>query len=329
MVTSSLDQGLERLLGLGRSFPPISLESRLLADARRAEVQRLVARYRPEVDDLAPLVVERDLEAIRAYDDLTAEAIAALRSSRPEGLRGVVSAIDRRSMLQRPEYCDDPGCPEDQRRHILASIDWLNEHLGSYDLWAGWMTPDLRPVDGRPTRVLDLAAGHAGFALALKERLGDTLDVTASDLFDEYLALGREQARRRGLRLSFLQQDATDLRPLQGEPYDVLVCTQSLHHFPPGMVARMLGEAARIARRAVWFIDAERSLLAAALLGSVVGLHARAWTVLHDTVVSLRKMYTEEEFSLLGALAPALPPAARVTTRRRAPGFATLHVALR
>ena len=43
-----------------------------------------------------------------------------------------------------------------------------------------------------------------------------------------------------------------------GRPTDVIVCTQSLHHFGPGMVARMLGEAARSARAAVVFIDGER-----------------------------------------------------------------------
>lgn len=90
----------------------------------------------------------------------------------------------------------------------------------------------------------------------------------------------------------------------------------------------MLGEAARIAGRAVWFIDAERSLLAAALLGVLTAAQSRAWPVVHDTVVSLRKMYAEEELALIGALAPALPPGARVTTGRVAPGFTFLRVAL-
>jgi 2-polyprenyl-3-methyl-5-hydroxy-6-metoxy-1,4-benzoquinol methylase len=328
MAMSTLDLGLTRLLGLGQYLPSLSLENTLLAAPRRSEVRRLAARYRAELDDLAPLVADRDPEAIRSYDDLVLEAIEALRSSHPDGPRGALSLLDQVSLLRRPEYCDDPDCPEEQRRHILACIDWINEGLGSYDLWARWMAADLRPVGGRPTRVLDLAAGHAGFAVALKEQLAGALDITASDLFDEYLALGREQARRRGVQLSFLQQDATDLRNLMDDPFDVIVCTQSIHHFPPGMVARMLGEAARIARRSVWFIDAERSLLAAYLLGLVVALRGRSWPVLHDTVVSLRKMYTEEELSLIGALAPALPPGAQISTHREPPGFASLRVTI-
>lgn len=328
MDSTALDQGLARLLKLGRHLPSLALEGNLLADARRAEVHRLLARFLPEIADLAPLVSERDQEAMQTYDDLVADAVRALRAPQLSGLPGLLSLLDRKSLLPRPEYCDDPACPEDQRRAILSSIDWLNEHLESYQLWIRWMQEDLRPVGGRPTRILDLAAGHAGFAIVLKEQLGDAVEVTASDLFEEYLDLGREQARRRGIQLSFRQQDATDLRALKDEQFDIIVCTQSIHHFPPGMVARMFGEASRIARRAVWFIDAERSLLAASLLSVVMGLHCRSWPPVHDTIVSLRKMYTEEELTLIGGLAPDLPPHARVSSNREPPGFACLRANL-
>lgn len=329
MKNSALERGLERLLGLGRHLPSLAIEGQLLAAPRRAEIRRLLDRHLPQVSALSPRIVARDPGAIEAYDRAIDEAIGSLRNPRVQGLPRVLSALDRGSMLLRPEYCDDASCPEPQRRTILASIDWVNEGLGSYLAWSRLMAADLAPVAGRPTRVLDLAAGHGGFALALKELHGGAIDVTASDIFEEYLAMGRDQARRRGLDVSFRRQDATDLRSLAAEHYDVIVCTQSIHHFPPGMVARMLGEAARIAGRAVWFIDAERSLLAAALLGTIIGAQSRAWPVVHDTVVSLRKMYAEEELALIGSLTPGLPPGSHVSTGRKKPGFAHLRVAPR
>jgi SAM-dependent methyltransferase len=327
MVSASLDQGLARLLGLGRHLPSLALEGALLAPQRRLQLQPLLARFQPRVAPLIPALLAHDPGARRAYDALLDEALLDLRSAPLAGAAAWVNLLDRLTLLPRPEFCDDPACPEDQRRAILASIDWINEHLHSYPLWARWMRPDLLHPSG-PVRVLDLAAGHGGFAIALKQLLGDAVDVTASDLFDAYLDLGRDQARRLGVQVSFVQQDATDLRNLRPLDFDVIVCTQSIHHFPPGMVARMLGEAARIARRSVWFIDAERGLLAASLLGLLMGLRDRSWPVLHDTVVSLRKMYAEEELALLGSLAPALPPGARVSTGRSPPGFCYLRVEL-
>lgn len=328
MDFTAFDRGLGQLLKLGRHLPSLSLEGRLLAEARHAEVLRLSSVFSPKIQEISLQVEQRIPEAVERYDQLVNEALQELRALQPSGLSGILSFLDRKSLLPRPEFCDDPACPEDQRRAILASIDWLNEHLQSYQLWIRWMQKDLRTVDGHPTRVLDLAAGHAGFAIVLKEYLGNTIEVTASDLFQEYLELGREQAHRRGVQVEFRQQDATDLRALREEQWDVIICTQSIHHFPPGMVARMFGEATRIARRSVWFIDAERSLLAASLLGVAMGLHCRAWPPIHDTIVSLRKMYTEEELSLLGNLAPGIPAHAQVSTGQQAPGYTFLRASL-
>lgn len=328
MTAPLLDTGLSLALRAGSHLPFTGLENHWLAPSRGAAVQRITEQLAPAVSSLEPALVSREPTAMDDYDALLTRALGVLRGLEPGGALGALGALDRGTLLEREEYCDDPRCPEPDRRRILACIDWLNEKLDSYRRWSDLLEGDLRPVAGRQTRLLDLAAGHAGFALALKERFTSAVDVTASDLFDEYLAMGREQAYRRGLDVRFLRQDATDLSNLREEKFDIVVCTQSIHHFPPGMVGRMLGEAARIARRSVWFIDAERSLIAAAMLGAVVGIHGRAWPPVHDTIVSLRKMYVEEELSLIGRLAPALPVGASVTTGRVAPGFAYVRVGL-
>ncbi|RYE93136.1 MAG: methyltransferase domain-containing protein, partial [Myxococcales bacterium] len=328
LPTASVDRAFGALLRLGRHLPALTLEGQALGPARRAALRRLVTRHRPVVDDLSPLIVEGDLEAIAAYDALMTEAMGELRRHDAGGVVGALGQLDRRTLLPREEYCDRDDCPPDERRHILAFIDWLNEHLGSYPLWRELLGDDLRPVSDRAPRLLDLAAGPGGFMLSLKERLGDAIEATASDVYEEYLTMGRAEADRRGLDVDFIVQDATDLRPLAADAYDVIVCTQSIHHFSPGMVGRLAGEAARRAGRAVWLIDAERSLLAAGLVGLVAAGRGRSWPVVHDTVVSLRKMYAEEELALMGALTPGLPPGARVSTGRRAPGFAYLRIGL-
>lgn len=175
-----------------------------------------------------------------------------------------------------------------------------------------------------PVRVHELAAGHGSFAIHLAKRYGARVEVTASDIKAEYLALGRRRAAEQGAPVHFAHQDATDLSTL-GE-VDILLCTQSLHHFPPGMVARMLGEAARAACTGALFIDGERSLLGLLLASPLLWAYGRTWPVLHDTTVSLRRMYLAEELLLFARLAPGLPDDVEVRAGRIPPGYALVSL---
>jgi ubiquinone/menaquinone biosynthesis C-methylase UbiE len=159
------------------------------------------------------------------------------------------------------------------------------------------------------------------------EHFGDRVEVTASDIRDEYLELGRRRMRGRAERVRFALQDATDLRNL-GD-VDILLCTQSLHHFPPGMVARMVGEAARAARAGAVFVDGERSIESLLLAVPVLFAYGRTWPVVHDAVVSLRRMLSAEEMRLVAALAPGVPAHVRVEVERLPPGYVTVCMTAR
>jgi ubiquinone/menaquinone biosynthesis C-methylase UbiE len=133
------------------------------------------------------------------------------------------------------------------------------------------------------------------------------MTIEASDLREEYLEIGRAAARRKSLDVTFLMQDALDLSALAERGVDVILCTQALHHFPPGMIARMMGEAARAARFGVCIVDGERSWTTLGLVGLVGALYGRTYTFYHDAVTSIRRMYYEEELSLIAQLAPGMP----------------------
>lgn len=83
--------------------------------------------------------------------------------------------------------------------------------------------------DGRPLRVLDVAAGHGVFGLAVAERHPDA-HVTALD-WHNVLAVAEENAAQAGMAGRY------DLRPGSafdldwGGPYDVVLLTNFLHHF--------------------------------------------------------------------------------------------------
>jgi SAM-dependent methyltransferase len=179
---------------------------------------------------------------------------------------------------------------------------------GVIDSYAGFVDA-LEPLllRDRATRVLDLAAGHGGFCLAaarIARARGDAIEFTASDIKPEYLELGAEEARAEGLPIDFVYQDALDLSNLEPGRYDIIACTQSLHHFSPGMVAVMFEAAARAAGRGVVFVDACRSTLVGLALGSYGLVRCRQPAFAHDSWVSSRRFFLPEELGMLARLGP-------------------------
>ena len=330
-----LAASLEALLHLASHFPIIDPIGRGLAQRRRglgAPPRRPAeGRRRPLWDG----VVREDPAAVTAYDHAVQETLETLRARTVDAAgaaagpgTALLGHLDRWLYKDQAELLDDVHFPMAQRLQILETLDRLNVHLGSYRRFCERLEPLITAAaarTGAPVELHDLAAGHGGFAIAVKEYFGPPVAVTASDLRPEYLELGRPRARRRGVAVRFVEQDATRLQNLRGRGVDLFLCTQSVHHFPPGMVARMLGEATRAAGTGVCFIDGERGYFPL-LLAPLKGAYGHSWGPLHDTWVSLRRMYLAEELELLGQLAPALPEGAQLAATRLPPGHLVLTI---
>lgn len=319
-----LDRTLEALMPLAQLLPSWEAGNALLAEPRRRQVDALVARLRPEVERLTAGVVAHEPTAVATYDRLVAEAVEALRHTPLPGGNALCELWDRLVYQPGDELSDSGTCPMVERAHVLHTLDRLNDHTQSYRRWTRLLAPMIaRAHQHRPQpHILDLAAGAGGFAVALKRTLGDAVRVTATDVVPEYLELGRQRAHEEQLQVQFAIQDATQLTPLAHGEVDVFTATQCLHHFPPGMAARMLGEGLRFATVGVCFIDGERGAVPAALMSAFMALYGRRWPVVHDTLVSFRRMYVAEEMRLLAELAPQGAHHAQVHSGRLQPGHA-------
>lgn len=313
-----------------------------LAAHREEALRRTVAEIAPRAAELSEGVVARNPEVIRRYDGLIDEAVARMRAIRPEETGGVrpvsdraiLGAMDRRFYKNDEEWLDDPNYPEAERSQALDQLDRFNRALGLYDAFIQVVMPLIEEAERRiaaegarrPVRLHDLASGHAGFAIMLKQTLGERVEVEASDIKPEYLELGRARAEALGVRIELFTEDALAMDGPRARGVDILLCTQALHHFPVGMVARMVGEASRAARVGACFIDGERS--ATALMGFLVAapIYTRHWTLVHDGFVSLRRMFRKEELALLAALAPGLPEGLSVMTGRSRPAHCYLRI---
>jgi 2-polyprenyl-3-methyl-5-hydroxy-6-metoxy-1,4-benzoquinol methylase len=284
----------------------------LLGGLRRRAKQSVIDRYRSRIDAIHEAAKAGDPRGRRALEALANLALVqmrraveadALRVNLAERLAALSDGWWRRTEAR--EYLDDPLLDEKVRVRILENLDAMNSMIGSYAAFCEQLKPLAHP--DRPTRVLDLAAGHGGFALELARngRSGAfALDLTASDIKREYLEIGAARARREALPVRFVVQDALDLSAVPERSYDVVVCTQSLHHFSPGQVAVMFSEAGRVASRGVLFIDGARGALNAALVSWVGFLLFHDAALAHDTWVSFRRFFVAEELELLADLGP-------------------------
>jgi hypothetical protein len=327
-----VDPSLERFVRFAMSFELRDPIRWALASHRRDAMRRSAAEFVLRAQALAGAVVARNPGAIESYDTLVAAAIDHMRSLRPADtsrLTAFYDALDQRLYRNDPELLDDPAFPAAARSKGLDGLHRLNELLGSYEAFLLALMPlvELAEQRGRrPVRIHDLAAGHAGFAVFLEQRLGSRVVMEASDIKDEYLDLGRARARELGAEVSFFCEDALAIDGPHARGVDILICTQSVHHFPPGMVARMIGEAARAATTGVLVADAERSWMFYGLVAVVSAIHGRSWVLMHDGMVSLRRMFYEEELGLLAALAPDLPAGAHIETGAFLPAHAFVRI---
>ncbi len=326
-----LDNLINKALPAGQHLPSFVVAGGMLAGSRRQVVASLVQRYRPQVDALAAAVMAGDAAASAAYDALLAATVTELRQAPLPGWQAALGRMDELWYRDTAELSDSPTLPMPARLQVLQTLHAFNEHSGMYRRWAQLMAPTLAAAEaiaGRthPVHLLDLAAGTGGFSLSLKALLGERVAVTATDLMPEFLASGAQTAAARGLDVRFARQDATCLHNLRSTGVDIITCTQSLHHFSPGMVGRMLAEAARVARVGVYFIDGERDLVTYAVLVPLMAVYGRSWPVVHDTAASIRRMYVAEELELIGRLAPLPAEVAAVRVGRMPPGHAYLRL---
>lgn len=294
--------------------PPLRAEH---ARSRERALSEVLAEYVPRAALLGPAVRRRDAAAIARFEALIERALNDLRGDAERRVsvtrfERAAHAVDRVVHRDQAEWLDDPTFDPRLRLRTLERLDRMNEAIGAYDAFFAAIEPAIARAHAagveRPT-VVDLASGHAMFAVALALRFGareGRVRVIVTDFAPEYLELGRARAVSLAMRddaITFRQQDALDLSNL--EAADVVTCTQTLHRFPPAMVSRLYAEASAVARYGAVLVDGERNPFAVALItGIAVAIGRGSIPFLHDSFVSMRRMYTEQELALFAHLAP-------------------------
>lgn len=158
--------------------------------------------------------------------------------------------------------------------------------------------PSLLPATTPPSPItlLDLATGSADIPIAIArwaKRHGRQVEITASDDSDDMLAIAAEHITGDpAIRLA--RHDARTV-PLPNGSFDIVVCSLSLHHFPPDEAIQVLREMDRLARRGFILNDLRRGHAGYAAAWVASRLTTRNRLTRHDAPLSVRRAYTPVE----------------------------------
>jgi SAM-dependent methyltransferase len=250
-------------------------------------------------------------EALERHVDDVMEQLRAerMRRAAKTGKRARLgAAMDAALRTDAVEHMDEEGFPERGKLGIALGLHMMNVASASYRRFFETLAPMIARVEarfGRPARVLELASGSGGFAFALDalaRRRGMRVEVTASDIVPLYVERGNARAAREDVPVRFELLDALAMDAIDDDAFDIVFIAQSVHHFTPGKLARMIAESRRVATTAFMSVDGYRSVGMVAFVAGTAILSM--WpAMVHDAIISVRKFYGEAELEAIARMA--------------------------
>lgn len=192
------------------------------------------------------------------------------------------------------EYLDAPNVDPRIVRRSLADVALANALFGGTRavlLEVSGVLPEL----SKTATLLDVGSGVGDIAARARQLARERnidLSLFTIDLAETLAAASRARSG------NAVRGDATSL-PFADRSVDVVMCSQTLHHFDDAGAVRVLRELDRVARIRVIIADLRRSWLAAAglwLASFPLGFHPVSR---HDGVVSVMRGYAGDELGRL------------------------------
>ena len=192
------------------------------------------------------------------------------------------------------EYLDAPGVDPRLVRRSLADVALANALFGGTRAVLSELS-DILPELSAASTLLDVGSGVGDIAARARElarRREVDLSLITIDMAETLAVASRARAG------NAVRGNATAL-PFADRSVDVVMCSQTLHHFDDTNASCVLRELDRVARVRVIISDLRRSWLAAAglwLASFPLGFHPVSR---HDGVVSVMRGYTGDELRRL------------------------------
>ncbi len=216
--------------------------------------------------------------------------------------------VDRSIRTDEQEHMDDPSLPVVKKLAMIRALDNMNNMMSLYPQYISVIEPSIREIarkKKRNTKVLELASGAGGLAFALAERAKRSalpVEISGSEIVPEYVEYSNRVAEERNLPVNFRIINAFTMDALENCSCDIILVSQSLHHFTPGQLARIIVQSRRHGASLFLGLDGHRGMDLLAGVPLIAMLQGNSVLVL-DGYTSARKFYSELELDLIAQIA--------------------------
>ncbi len=220
----------------------------------------------------------------------------------------LTEVLDRMLRTTDTEFMDDNTLSENEKMNMVQALDRQNSMMQLYPRYVSLLLSLLEKVVTREhpnASILELASGSGGLAVALAEAVQNKhlpVSITASDIVPQFIEEGNRLATEKKLPLHFQLLNAFDLPEFPEGRFDLMVMSQSLHHFTPGQLAIIIAQSAKHTKNAFVGIDGYRSILLAGGVPLMASLQCIPAFAL-DGLTSARKFYSELELDIIAEIA--------------------------
>lgn len=262
------------------------------------------------------------------------QAIASLRAQRrvhgqtADVLPRLAARLDDWIRTDAEEFLDRADYADAGKVRIVSQLHRFNRVVQAYWRFLSILKPYIHAVhqqEKRTVNVLELASGSGEFTLALAEKARQQklpIAIYGSDYIEAHVEEGNRKARAKGIAAQFRTINAFDMHNVAEGEFDIVFVAQTMHHFTPGQLAKMIAQASAKATYGFVGIDGRRGLELFGMMPLMAALNP-TYGFMHDSFISMRKMYAEPELELIAQLAA---PEHRVRTFSSHPGYSVLEV---
>ena len=203
-----------------------------------------------------------------------------------------------RTRVLIPERMDDPELDRDEHARALRGLQRINAWTGNAALVWKHISNTAREIGARPLRVLDIATGSADVPIALlgmSASHGVKVEIDACDFSAQAIAIAAEKCAAANAAVRLFRHDI--VRDEIADRYDVVMCSQFLHHLTNEQVAVVLRKMKSAAARRVVVVDLERSAANWLQVWIATRVLTRSKVVHFDGPQSVRAAFTIDEFN--------------------------------
>lgn len=199
-----------------------------------------------------------------------------------------------------PEWMDAPDLGREDHHSALRGLGRINHWTRNAALVWRHVAALARRLSRKRLRILDVATGGADVPLRMLQyarRLGIELEIHATDVSPQALEFAAANCDRAGVSLRLLTLDV--LREEIDERYDLVMCSQFLHHLTDDQTAFALRNMAGAAVHRVVAVDLVRSRWNWWQVWLATRALSRSKIVHFDGPQSIRAAYTVREMATL------------------------------